>query len=1002
MKKRVSILLIMCVFIIIGSVLIPRLEYSDKPRKKQGKTLVITYQWPGSSPKLMEQQVTSRIEGLISTVKGIEHIYSDSRSGDGIITIILKEDSPVDAIKFEIASLLRNIEGKLPDNCSNPILTGGEQVAAQNETALILSYQVYAPEKTEVQIRHYIEDVIKSRILKQPGVYKVDIQGGTDKYLQIIYDAEKLSLYNITSADIEDAIRCFLGRNDVIGEVLAGEGGQNVQQRMSLTLCVPHDSIDIAHIPVKNIDGSIIYLNDLASLSIKTRQPNSYFRINGMSTIYLNIYAHNRYGFRKTANNVKKNIHEKEGCFFFNKTYDAPEEQLQEISTQINYFILSVAILIALLWIISRRWRYVLIVTISLASTVLTCVIFYYLADVTINPVSLAGITMSLGLIIDSTIIMADHYINYHNRFCLYAIITATLTTTSALFIIFFIPRELQANLYEFAWVVVINLIFSIVGAAFFVPSLIEYMGYVPSKNRHRRNTYRYIKYRGIFLKYVDMLSNVWIKRSVIGIFVLFFVMSIYIYAHNTENIPPNSDKEKHLVIYGKMPTGGSTSELNTKVVMIEALLSKYKEIKRFTTMIDSHGATITVDFMPQYVNGMFPYQLEKSVISKILSIGGADWATYGVSERGFSNSIMMQYRSHHISLNGYNYDKLYYFANKLCDQLKLNQRVRDIIIQHEQDEVRTPQIYINYKKDKLALYDISPQNIYSALKGMTTSTEVGKYIPNGSEEISITLEPLNKHKFDIWHLENSCISVNGRPLLLSDIMDLTQRDMPETIPRKDQQYFLTVAFNVLGPYSYAHKIITRAIDELNASLPVGFKVEQPSPTWANTRETQYWSIGVVIAIIFFICVIAFESLYKALSIIMLIPVSLIGTFLTYYLMAIPFESGAFAAILLVCGLTVNAGIYIFSETDRIRKRISKTTSGIVVAVIWRKIRPILLTTITTVAGLSPFLFNSDIHNFWYVFAIGASAGLIFSLFPIFFMLPALLITGKKNLYRSC
>mgnify|MGYP004446088947 CR=1 FL=1 len=126
MKHSFSILLTMCILMVIGAALTTRLDIGSEPRPERGKTLTIAYWWQGAAAKVVEQNVPSRIEALASSVKGVESGSSVSEFGSGRVVVQLKKQADVPAVKFEIASLLRQIRGKLPEGVSYPVLTGGE------------------------------------------------------------------------------------------------------------------------------------------------------------------------------------------------------------------------------------------------------------------------------------------------------------------------------------------------------------------------------------------------------------------------------------------------------------------------------------------------------------------------------------------------------------------------------------------------------------------------------------------------------------------------------------------------------------------------------------------------------------------------------------------------------------------------------------------------------------------------------------------------------------
>ena len=149
-----SLLLTMIILMIIGAALIPLVDVGSSPSRARGKTLTISYGWRNASPKVVEQEVTSKIEGLVSAVKGVAEVSSESYFGSGRVTVVLKKEADVSAVKFEISSLLKQVRKKLPEEVSYPELTGGEVVndgAPQKESPVkhLLTYQVNSNLKGE-------------------------------------------------------------------------------------------------------------------------------------------------------------------------------------------------------------------------------------------------------------------------------------------------------------------------------------------------------------------------------------------------------------------------------------------------------------------------------------------------------------------------------------------------------------------------------------------------------------------------------------------------------------------------------------------------------------------------------------------------------------------------------------------------------------------------------------------------------------------------------------
>jgi multidrug efflux pump subunit AcrB len=184
----------------------------------------------------------------------------------------------------------------------------------------------------------------------------------------------------------------------------------------------------------------------------------------------------------------------------------------------------------------------------------------------------------------------------------------------------------------------------------------------------------------------------------------------------------------------------------------------------------------------------------------------------------------------------------------------------------------------------------------------------------------------------------------------------------------------------------------------MNEILPLGYKAQKPEYdySWNKNDKNQYWLLVLIIGIIYFITAILFESLLKPLAVISLIPISFIGVFLTFYLFGFNFDQGGFASFILLCGLVVNAAIYIINDMNNLITRRAKPESmRTYVKAYNQKIVAILLTILSTVLGLVPFIWGGQKEVFWFAFAVGASGGLIFSLVAILFYLPLFLKLKK-------
>lgn len=411
-RSHFTLLLALAVIIVVGAALVPRIDVADQPRPRQGKTLGVWFSWPGASAKVVEQNVTSRIEGLVSMVSGVKEVSSESNFGSGSVRINLKPDANVSATKFEIASLLRQTYRQLPEGVSYPELSGGEVVnesRSKDPTQLLQTYQVHS-NLTDEQLREYINTHVKPQLQQMQQVKQVEVTGGTNKYIVITYDPMVLAGYGLSAGNLQSGIESFLGRHDVVGEMQ--QPGDN--ERHTIYLATERFDKPLEQMPIGMVADKMVYLNDLATYEYKDMEPGRYFRVNGLNTIYMNIYVEADDNFIACAKEVNKRMEqivpELKSGVYLEKIYDASQQKANELHKLVWRSLLSLFILLVFVWLVRRDWRYLLVMVITLVANVMMAVIAYYLFDIRLHIYSLAGITVSLGMVIDAAVVMVDHY----------------------------------------------------------------------------------------------------------------------------------------------------------------------------------------------------------------------------------------------------------------------------------------------------------------------------------------------------------------------------------------------------------------------------------------------------------------------------------------------------------------------------------------------------------------------------------------------------------------
>lgn len=1034
---------------LVGLALVPMLPVKLNPsRTLPGFT--VRFSMPGTSSRVVEMEATSKLESMLARIKGVKGMYSTSSNGYGSITVDLDKHADVDAVRFEASTIIRQTWSQLPSGVSYPYID--MKVPDANTARPFLSFTLNAP-STPILIQQYAEEHIKPRLAKLQGIYKIDLSGATPMEWRLEYDSEQLRTLGISISDIQRAIQLHYNK-----EFLGTHNMDTAGGKQWIRLVLIPDGVSGQFIPsditVTASDGKIIRLDELVTVARMEEAPQSYYRINGLNSIYMSVTAVETANQLQLSNEVMQEMEvirlTLPPGYEVHTSYDATEYIREELNKIYFRTGLTVLILLVFVWIITLNLKYLLLIVTSLAINISVAVIFYYLFGLEMQLYSLAGITVSLNLVIDSTIVMTDHILHRRNLKAFMSVLAATLTTMGALVIIFFLDEKIRLNLQDFAAVVIINLAVSLFVALFFVPAMIDRIKlvkrqsvkrWVRSHIRIRRLTVYFTHFYQLLIRFllrwrvavcillllgfglpVFLLpeklegEGKWIERynktlgsstykekvkpvvdKALGGSLRLFVQKVYEGSYFSRN------EEVVLYANANLPNGSTLEQMNTLVKRVETYLSGFKEIKQFhASVYNARRANLQIYFKKEYQHSGFPYTLKANLIGKVSELGGGSWDVYGLQDQGFSNDVRESAGSYRIKMYGYNYDELYAWAEKLKEVLLSHRRIKEVFIKSEfswwKDDYQ--EFYFNLNKERMAQEGINAQHLFSAIQPIFgKNMQVGSVVTESGTE-SIRLSSRQSHDYDVWAMQFFPYGVDGgKHYKLSELATVEKGQMPQQIAKENQQYRLCLQYEYIGSYEQGNKIQKRDLEEFNKLLPMGYTAESDSQSWSWGKKDnkQYLLLLVVIAIIFFTTSILFNSLKQPLAIIFVIPVSYIGVFLTFYWFRLNFDQGGFASFVLLCGITVNASIYILNEYNSIRSRFPRLSMLRAYTKAWNaKILPIFLTVVSTILGFIPFMVGTDKEAFWFPLAAGTIGGLVMSIIGIFFFLPVFSLKRKE------
>ena len=1007
--------------------------------------LTISFSMPKASASLVESELSSPLEKVLSGIAGLTGISSHSSDGMGVIRLSFDKYVDIERARFEASTRIRSIRSELPRTAGYPTIRTGR--TSDQDAKTVLSYSIGAPHASS-DIETEVERHILPLLREVDDIGDIILTGGRKQEYLLAYDPEQIRILGISPDDIATAIGSHF-RNDFIG--LAGipdsVGGENhIRIRLSEEA---NNVFDLSRIFVPAKDKSLIPISRLLTIRQKEIPRREYYRVNGLNSIYLRVLSSssaNQIALSKQIGRIMDDVgRELPEGYRITKLFDSAES----ISLELNNILVrsGITILLLLLFtlITTRNVRYMATVTISLIANVAIAFAFYYLFGLEIQLYTLAAITISLSFIIDNSIVMIEHLLRRGDRSAITAILAATLTTVSAMIIVFFLPEAQQKNLGDFARVIIINLCVSIIVALFLVPSLFERLSF--SSRRAGRSPHKMVVTIRLLSFYSTLSSFLYRRRRWVFIgFAFLFGLPLFLLPKEIEDdtdlarlynntigstayrkirpytdvalggtlrpflmqISSGSEKkwEKPVIhVNVQMPVGSTADATNEYVTKLERFLAQAKGISYFETSVTGErAASIGIHFKDSHARGNYPYDLHQGLVGRILNIGGGYCRTYGLENVSFSNIREKEYGSNAIKLTGYNYDALLAQARLEAIRLSAKAAIRNVSIASNRYSLSEEQeLHLSPYERGHAFLGISPHDLVAAVNEQSRTEQPLPEIIIDGQPVQLAMAARTHHAGSKWMLENSPLYVGGKTIKLKNYGEMQVVLQPQAIVRENKNYVLYVLYNHMGTIRQSQAFIEKEIQRLNAELPIGYKAMEPEyKEWENERGKLVWALIGIIVLIFFITSILFDSLYYTWVVLSIIPISFIGIFIVFSVFRLPFEEGGFAAMILLCGITVNASIYLINDyLHRRRKHPSISPLDAYRRAVRNKTFAILLTVISTVLGFVPFVVDKGASLFWHSLSMGVIFGLLFSTLMLFLILPCFLGRDRKNFKLS-
>jgi multidrug efflux pump subunit AcrB len=1019
-----STILLFVAAALIGFALIPYLQLNFLP-KSNNKSVRISYQYPNADPEQVERVITTPLEAGINLIQGVDRIESVSGHQNGYITAHLDKEANVDQLRFEIATKIRELYPRFPEEVPFPRISLNDPDKKIIDP-VIVSYSLLAPRAQE-ELYDYIRDRLIPELSHIPGLERIELSGKNESEWRISYNHDVLMHHGIYPHEIANLIRQELNSDTYDAHRLADE--------YLYVRSLPAELTDLTRRTVTLSNGTTVALSSLIEISLTEARPTRYYRINGNNSIRINFIP------KGDANhlNLARDVHE--AMLTINRNlpsqysthldFDSTDYIRDELSKIKDRTLWSLGLLLLFVLIAYRSFKDLVIIISALFVNVGLALICYYALGIQINLYALAAITISFGMIIDNSIVISHHFQKHGNLKVYPALLTSTLTTLASLIIVLLLPEQMRLSLIDFATVLALNLAISLIVCITVVPALVKQLkkqraDHLTARQFHTGDLlYRINRgYRNFILKltkfkklgimvtlllfglpvfyipnqikdvtwynesfgsdyYIENIKP-WVNRALGGTLRLF---SVYVY----EGSAYRSPEETKLYVNAALPMGSTIEQMNDIIVRLENYLSNYSaELSSYISIINSgQNASIAIIFKKNTATS-FPYILKSRIESFAIDLGGVTWNIYGVG-KAFSNASGSSPPRFTVLFKGYNKEKMGLYADEFAALLLKHPRIQKVETNANLDwwekdkyqfKIRRNDLYAQEKLTNAALYSVL--NEYNQYQSQIA-------VDRENKSIRLVRDDLSEQ--DKWRLMNTTNYRDTSQYLLGGLIDLEKEKIALSIHKEDQSYIQKIEFEYTGSARFGQRYLDQTLKEYSPKLPLGYQLEQKDYSFFSEKaRIQYSLVLLVIVLIYVLSTIHFESFKMGGLVVLLIPLSFIGIFLTFYWFDFPFDQGGYTSFLLVSGLAVNAIILILFDYQRLKQSYPWIESVKAYARAFRyKSTPIYLSILSTALGLIPFTLHGSDEVFWFSLAVGTIGGLLFSLVVLTMIIPIFL-----------
>ena len=898
-KRPVTITMMVLVVVIFGAISLAGLPIDLYPEIEIPVAIVST-SYSGAGPQEIENLITKRIEGAIATVGNIDTINSISSQGSSIVIAQFNTGTNMDFATLEMREKVDLVKGALPDDATQPM------VIKIDPNSMPIVQIALSTNGSLSSLQSLAEDNFKQRFERLEGVASVDIGGGLTDEIEVSVDIARLSRYGLSINQLNQLLSA--ANTNLPGGVV-----ENGEQDLTIRVIGEFNSIDeIRDMPITLNTGSIITLKDIAKVELKNKDITGISRTNGEDSINISIKKQSGKNTVQVADLVSREVEKLKKDYpdvKINIVIDTSTIIRDSINNVIDNVIVGSIFAIAVLYIFLKNIRSTLIVGVSIPISLIASFILLYFNKITLNMMTLGGLALAVGMLVDSAIVVLENIYRYRvegyskkeaaikgAKEVGLSITASTLTTIAVFLPIVFVDGMVGILFKDFAMTVTLSLTASLVVALTFIPMLSSKILTIDdnTEGKKKRLDFIYKAFDNLFEKIENKyksLLELGLKRrkTTIGISVIVFVLSVVSLAGVGMEFFPVTD-EGSMTINISLPLGSNIYQVDEITKIVEEKITEIPEIDVIFANVTSGGfgshsintgnsGSISVNLVKLRERKRSTKEVAEEVRKITKDIPGAEITVTESSNMGMAGSSAPV----SISIKGDELEVLEKISNDFKDIIESVEGTRDVKTSLS-DAV--PEVEIQVNKENAAIYGLTTSQIASAIRGGASGTIVAKYKDEG-DELDIVVRATEDITESLSNLGQLDITTpSGINIPISQVADISIVKGPIQINREDQERVVTVTSQITG--RDLRSISLDIEKELkNYEFPSGYSYKIGGENEQMIDAFKQLLLALILAIILIYMVMAaqFESLINPFIIMFTIPLAfgggLLGLFIT-------------------------------------------------------------------------------------------------------------------------